>query len=279
MKISVIMVAYNAEKYISEAIVSVIKQSFIDFEFIIIDDGSTDKTLSIIRLYKDKRIVLIESEHNKHMSLNKGLHAAKGKYIALMNANALMHIDRLKIQYSIMEEEQSITVCSSWMQIFGENIKPNTISKLGSGIIENPLLQLLNENFVAQSTAMIQKNFILSHNLQFENYKHAEDYKLWTEMAKLSANFYVESQLLVDYRIDNQYSDDKKRVIQTVTYSIKDEIIDYFIEQSITSKKLLKSTEAQLRKLLKKKLINNNEISKFFFSLISKNMNTLIRYK
>lgn len=275
MKISIVMVAYNAEKHIAEAIVSVIKQSFIDFEFIIVDDGSTDKTLSIIRLYKDKRIVLIESEHNKHMSLNKGLQAAKGKYIALMDANAMMHIDRLRVQYSIMEEESSITVCSSWMQIFGENIKPNTISKLGNGIIENPLLQLLNENFVARSTAMIRKDFIISHNLQFENYSHAEDYKLWTEMAKLSAEFYVESQLLVNYRIDNQYSDNEKMDIQTVLYSIKNELIDFFIEQSASSKSLLKATVLQLRKLQKKELLSNTEISKFFFALFFKNKNTM----
>ena len=275
MKISIVMVAYNAEKHIAEAIVSVIKQSFIDFEFIIVDDGSTDKTLSIIRLYKDKRIVLIESEHNKHMSLNKGLQAAKGKYIALMDAKAMMHIDRLRVQYSIMEEESSITVCSSWMQIFGENIKPNTISKQGNGIIENTLLQLLNENFVSRSTAMIRKDFIISHNLQFENYSHAEDYKLWTEMAKLSGVFYIESQLLVSYRINSQYSDTEKMDMQNSIYTIKNEIIDFFVEQSVTSKALLKATVIHLRKLQKKGLINNNEISKFFFAIISKNKNTL----
>lgn len=275
MKISIVMVAYNAEKHIAEAIVSVIKQSFIDFEFIIVDDGSTDKTLSIIRLYKDKRIVLIESEHNKHMSLNKGLQAAKGKYIALMDANAMMHIDRLRVQYSIMEEESSITVCSSWMQIFGENIKPNTISKLGNGIIENPLLQLLNENFVARSTAMIRKEFILTHCLEFNNYEHSEEYKLWTEMAKLSGVFYIESQLLVSYRINSQYSDTEKMDMQNSIYTIKNEIIDFFVEQSITSKGLLKATVIHLKKLQKMGLINNNEISKFFFAIISKNKNTL----
>lgn len=118
------MPAYNAEKYVAEAIESVLKQSFGDFEFIIVDDGSTDETLSIIRSYQDARIKLILSSHDFIASLNTGLNTVTSKYTARMDADDRMHIDRLKIQYSRLEESPQITVCSSWMASFGEHIPP-----------------------------------------------------------------------------------------------------------------------------------------------------------
>lgn len=83
-KISVVMPTYNAEKHVSEAIESVLKQSFGDFGFIIVDDGSTDETLSIIRSYQDVRIKLIQSSHNFVASLNIGLNAVTSKYTAII---------------------------------------------------------------------------------------------------------------------------------------------------------------------------------------------------
>ena len=98
-------------------------------------------------------------------------------------------------------------------------------------------------------------------------------------MAKLSAVFYVESQLLVNYRICNQYSDKQKVEVKSTQDTIKNELISNLTEQSESSKNILKATEIQLRKLQKKELINNTDISKFFYALFYKNKNTLIRYK
>lgn len=114
-QISVIMAAYNAEKYIGEAIESTLGQSFSDLEIIIVDDGSTDATRSIVRSYPDERLKLIENKHDYIGSLNIGLKTASGKYIARMDADDIMHIDRLKIQYAIMEEDPRTTICSSWI--------------------------------------------------------------------------------------------------------------------------------------------------------------------
>ena len=111
--ISIVMPAYNAEKYIKEAIDSIIGQSFSNFECIIIDDGSTDSTRDIIRSYNDERIVLLEKKHDYIASLNRGMNAPKGKYLARMDADDIMHPDRLKIQYAVMEAEPSITVCGT----------------------------------------------------------------------------------------------------------------------------------------------------------------------
>ena len=80
--ISVVMVFYNAEQFIEEAVNSVLRQSFQDFELILVDDGSQDQSLRIIKQFKDDRIVIAHKCHDYIASLNYGLEKVKGKYIA-----------------------------------------------------------------------------------------------------------------------------------------------------------------------------------------------------
>src|ERR1700712_3200957 len=98
--VTVLMPAYNAEKYIAEAISSVLKQSFTDFELLIVNDGSTDGTEKIINSFNDSRIILI-SQPNKGVSaaLNFGLTHSRALYVARFDADDICHPDRLKIQY------------------------------------------------------------------------------------------------------------------------------------------------------------------------------------
>ncbi|MDQ3846299.1 MAG: glycosyltransferase family 2 protein, partial [Bacteroidota bacterium] len=92
IKLSVIMPAYNAEKYISEAITSVLEQSFAAFELIIINDGSTDKTKQIIKSFNDERIVLINQENQGlAATLNKGLAQAKAEYVVRFDADDICY--------------------------------------------------------------------------------------------------------------------------------------------------------------------------------------------
>ncbi|MGL5227941.1 MAG: glycosyltransferase family 2 protein [Bacteroidales bacterium] len=95
-----------------------------------VDDGSTDDTKDIIRSFTDNRIKLICNEHDFIGSLNLGLKESSGKYIARMDADDIMHPDRLKIQYNIMEEEPEITVSGSWIIVFGENRQSFLLSSL-----------------------------------------------------------------------------------------------------------------------------------------------------
>jgi glycosyltransferase involved in cell wall biosynthesis len=164
--ISVVMPCYNAEKFISEAIESVICQDFTDFEFIIIDDGSMDHTIEVIQSYSDERIVLIKNKHASIISsLNTGLERAKGKYITRMDADDKMVPERLKMQYEHMETHPEITVCSSWMQLFNSS-GLEKISKTVNGVIKNPLYELLNENIIAHPTVMIRRDFLEKHKLR-----------------------------------------------------------------------------------------------------------------
>lgn len=172
-----------------------------DTAIIIVDDGSTDNTSSIIHSFNDKRIKYIKNKHDYINSFNVGLDAAPGKYIARMDADDIMQIHRLKIEYAIMEEEPNITVCTSWISLFGEDFPGGTINPTVYGILNAPLLHLLERNILYNPTAMMRNSFIKRHKLRYEYYDYAEDYKWWVEMAKRGAVFYIESQPLVFHRI------------------------------------------------------------------------------
>ena len=129
--ISVVMSVFNTEMYLNKSIESILKQSYKNFEFIIIDDGSTDSSLSIILNYmkKDKRMVLISRE-NKGLpySLNEGIDKSIGKYIARMDADDISLSTRLAEQIEFMEKNNEIGIVGTWIEIFGNNIS-NKISK------------------------------------------------------------------------------------------------------------------------------------------------------
>lgn len=276
-EISVVMPVYNAEKYVKETIDSIINQSFTDFECIIVDDGSTDKTKEIIRSYDDQRIVLIENKHHFIASLNKGMKRAKGKYIARMDADDTMHPDRLKIQHSIMETEPGITVCGTWMTRFGEGIAADSVARNIAGLIELPLLQFLRGNFVFHPTAMIRKNFLIQNQLQYEDYPCAEDFKLWSEMAKRGGVFYIENQPLLHYRIsDSQVSKQKREEQKATTERILLENLKYLLDKNSENYPELATFLNSLLELHEKEFINFTEMLQIVHRILHTNKNRLI---
>ncbi len=112
--VTVLMPAYNAGKYIGEAISSVLSQTFTDFELLIINDGSTDNTLEVINSFHDRRIVVI-SQENKGVSaaLNLGLEHARATYIARFDADDICLPDRLKVQYQFITNYPDYSIIGS----------------------------------------------------------------------------------------------------------------------------------------------------------------------
>jgi len=203
--VSIVLPVYNASATISLAIKSILAQRYVNWELLVMNDGSTDSTSEIVSSFKDSRIRTIFCEHNFIATLNRGFSEAKGKYIARMDADDLMAPERLLVQVSIMEKRKDIDVCGSWMEIFGDCI-PNKIAGNIYGKVENPAIKLLQENFIFHPTVMIRRSFWKSHNLEYKNYKYAEDYQLWFEMTRLGARFYIEAQPLLFYRISKEQS-------------------------------------------------------------------------
>lgn len=122
-KVSVIMPVYNGKRFLREAIDSILNQTFTDFEFIIINDGSTDRTQEIIDSYNDARLVVIKNQQNIGLpgSLNKGLEIARGEYITRMDADDISTPDRLAKQVKFLDEYKHIGYVSNFWLLIREN--------------------------------------------------------------------------------------------------------------------------------------------------------------
>ena len=180
--VTVLMPVYNGKKYLKEAIESVLNQTFRDFEFLIIDDGSADKSAEIIKSFNDARIRLERNETNLGLikTLNKGLGLAKGKYIARMDCDDISLPKRLSIQVNFMEKHPEIGICGSWVKIMG--LKQEFVNRYPQNHEEARAYLLFNTPF-AHPSVIIRKELIDKYNLKYdEDYKHAEDYELWSRV-------------------------------------------------------------------------------------------------
>src|SRR5688572_53842 len=121
--VTVLMPVYNAERFLSEAIDSILQQSLTDFEFLIIDDGSTDCSREIINAYKDDRIRLVQNESNLAItaSLNKGIHLARASLIARMDADDISYPERLQKQYNYLSNHPDCALLSTSARVITED--------------------------------------------------------------------------------------------------------------------------------------------------------------
>ena len=139
--VSIVLPVYNAEKYVREAIESILNQTFTDYEFVIINDGSTDGSEKIIQSFKDKRIIYVKNEKNIGIvkTLNKGIEKAFGTYIVRMDADDVSVSDRVEKQVKFMDENPRISISGSWMKYFGskdEDVKfPTSESDVSNKMI------------------------------------------------------------------------------------------------------------------------------------------------
>lgn len=185
--VSVVMPAYNAEKYLREAIESILSQTFTDFELIIINDGSTDRTKEIILSYDDPRIVYIENEQNSGIciTLNKGLEAARGRYIARMDSDDISMPERLAKQVEYMDTHPEIGVSGTDIEVFGEGLQPYVFNEVyepdmcSAGLLFNPCF--------AHPTVIMRGDVIRDYGLRYDDeFKGLEDLRMWWEFAKVS---------------------------------------------------------------------------------------------
>lgn len=120
--VTVFMAVYNGQKYISEAINSILNQTFRDFELLIIDDGSTDNTIDNIKLFTDDRIRLIQNHKNLGLFVtrNYGIDQAKGKYFAILDSDDIAFPNRLQIQVNFMERNPQYALCGAKAKVINQ---------------------------------------------------------------------------------------------------------------------------------------------------------------
>ena len=199
--VSVVMPVYNAENYLHESIESVIKQTYENFEFIIVNDCSTDNSLQIIKKYqkKDKRIIVKNQKNKGYIAaLNDGIKLSRGKYLAIMHADDISLPSRLEVQVNFMEKNSKIGVCGTWVEVFGE-INKNYLLKFP---INDELLKirLLFTVPFANPSSMMRRDLIVQYNLQYnKKYYAVEDYKFWLDISKYT-KFASIPKVLLKYR-------------------------------------------------------------------------------
>ena len=213
-KISVIMPVYNAEKYLDESVLSILNQTFTDFEFIIVNDCSTDNSLKIIKEYakKDKRIKVINSKKNfgAAKSRNKGLKIANGKYIAIFDAGDISLKNRLELQYIFMERNKEIFLCGFSAIAIDEKGKKLGIFKK----FNNPKKiknKLLKGNPIVHSSVIFRNTNSYFYREKFES---TEDYDLYLRILSKGKKITNMPDFLIKYRINQDSISFQKRFVQ-----------------------------------------------------------------
>ena len=198
-QITVLMSVYNCAEFVKIAIDSILQQSFSDFEFIIIDDCSTDNSREIINCFKDKRIRLVCNDSNIGLSgsLNKGILLSNGRYIARMDADDISYYNRLKVQFEFMERHPDIGVCGTWLKTFGDkNIEWRY------PVESDPIkCCLLFESPFAHPTVMIRRDTLIKNKILYDaSNQITEDYDFWVRLSNIT-NFANIPEVLYSYRL------------------------------------------------------------------------------
>lgn len=196
--LSVLMTTYNCGKYLLASVNSILQQSFKEFEFVIIDDGSTDDTEQIISRFVDERIRYIKIPHlGRSKALNIGLRECSDKWVALMDADDVSHPQRLQKQLNSLVSTENAISCT-WSAYFRNR---NILYRVETPCSNNELKKRIAlHSYICNSSVIYNKNFILQHTGYNEQLTAFEDYELWLRLIK-EANFFVVPKYLSFVRI------------------------------------------------------------------------------
>lgn len=210
--ITVLMSVHNEEKNIDEAIQSILTQSYANFEFIIIDDASTDRTVERILSYDDNRIIFLQNSSNKGLTknLNYGLKLAKGKYILRMDGDDVSLPNRFERQVEFMEKHPEIALSGCWIKEFGQS---NNVIRTATDI-DLIKINLIFNNVIAHPTFILRKKFLDSNKIKYdERIQYAQDYMFVYQISKngLITNLPI---ALLKYRIHSKQISAEKSKLQ-----------------------------------------------------------------
>jgi glycosyltransferase involved in cell wall biosynthesis len=221
-EISVLMAVYNGERYLEEAIKSILGQSFGDFEFVIVDDASTDGTSSILKDYAltDKRIRLISNEKNLGLSrsLNHGLEQAKGAYIARMDADDIARPERFATQFSWLKAHPEILVLGSAIQMINENGEqlPSEPPPLTSAQMR--WNSFFGRQFVVCHPSVMVRRELFERFGVYAELPTSQDLELWGRLICVEPYPITNlSEVLLDYRVHCDSVSEKRNELQMET--------------------------------------------------------------
>jgi glycosyltransferase involved in cell wall biosynthesis len=202
--VSVIMPVYNTASYLKEAIESILDQTFGDFEYIIINDGSSDHSDDVVRSFNDTRIKYVSNQGNKGLvyTLNRGLDLATGQYIARMDGDDISLPDRFQLQLSYLQQHPLVDVLATRVKLINENG-----AALADWADESKMISAADifsflpvNNCLAHPSIMAKSSVMKSFRYR-EDQKESEDYDLWLRLAAAGKQIHKLEQSLVKHRI------------------------------------------------------------------------------
>lgn len=239
MKLSVVMSTYNREHLLAETIESVLNQSFEDFEFIIIDDASTDNTYNLIKKYHDSRIVLFRNKENKGPTFNYHImqYIAKGRYIAHTDDDDISCKQRFEKQLNYLENNPDINLLGTFIETFGENKRPSWVFYTEPEQLDfamnfyNPICH----SSIMYDTKFTGENFI-NYNI---GCKCAQDYDFYKQIILKGGKLANLTDVLVKYRMHKKRLTDEYKTMQiqiNVAEKVKKELLSRFFNEAEKNK-------------------------------------------
>lgn len=202
-KVTVLMPVYNAEAYLAEATAGVLGQSFSDFEFVIVNDGSKDKSAEMISALKDPRIVFIDNASNAGVvpRLNEGLRIAKGEYVARIDSDDVwIDKDKLSKQTAFLDANPGYGLIGTNAEIISQDGKK--IYSLSYPLRDEELRKsILSKDYFVNCSVMFRRQLALDCGAYYQDEKYAEDYGLWLRIGR-TTKFANLPETMSAYRIN-----------------------------------------------------------------------------
>lgn len=205
-KITVVMPVYNGEKYLDTAIKSILNQKFTNFEFVIVDDASTDNSVEIINSYQDQRIKLIKNNVNLGIptTRNKCLQESSGEYVAVLDCDDYAYPSRLAEQLEFMENNPDFGMVGSWVELIDENDDLTGEVWNEDEPSQKIPCRLLFHNYFAHSAVLLRRSALdavkINGEVYRKDYPNAQDYDLWVRISKKFKVWNI-PKVLIKYRV------------------------------------------------------------------------------
>lgn len=204
-KVSVVMPCYNHAEYVGQAINSVLSQTYTDFEFLILDNGSTDNSYDIIRRFNDSRIRVFRLPQNDIIAAVKILlDNAMGEYIAMMYSDDMWENEKLQKQMDVLENGNNVLLCATWAVYVNDNMEVieenNIFKKKNRSRIEWIKYLLENGNCLSMCSVVARSDIFRKYLMNQSGYWQLPDYNAWL-LALQETNIYMIEEILVKLRI------------------------------------------------------------------------------
>jgi len=184
-RVSVIIPTYNRSTLITETIDSVLAQTYLDFELIIVDDGSTDNTLEVLSMYGERIKIIQQDNQGQGSARNTGINSSRGELIAFLDSDDLWKPNKLEIQYELIKKKPDLAWVYSDAEAF-DGMTGETLYSFGEKQIlwEGDILEkILIQDFIPSPTPLIKKS-VFEHVGYFNNYEASQDWDMWIRIAE-----------------------------------------------------------------------------------------------